>query len=548
MSNEEPKIGKILNNFLDSQEIPLSIAGATNKQSLVPFDPLAQSLVKHAEYISPNLIKVIPPEHRALVYEELEKFRKLGAAEALHVDYADIEYVVIQFLLKNPESLQSFLACNIDETFFERKVAANMFKKIVEYHMNHPEVTSPNPDAIKLTLPGGDEFFLNYADFFRNLETLGDYDVNDLIKELIQHKKLILSSKTQELLEEHLLNKDVEGAASAIEEAQRALINLTADNSSDSLDLEKDLDYFQTLVNTPLPPASLINSGYLEIDKFTQGFQKGWMVLVAARPKVGKSRFLVNLAYNMMLQKQNTIVFSFDMSKVDYGKLLLSCASTINIYSVMLQRYTADEKILLDATFQRFRSKTFPLPLFIDAENGTTEKDILNRILLEEKRGGKKFDVVIVDPGSATASSKKYNRDDLEQGVVSKAFKSFAVKENKLFLIALHRNKESTKQLWKNQDTKGNGDSIARSDIWFQDCDIVFSLDPMQPSIPVDSDDPEKDTIQSIHFNMQARNAPSASFVLDVNYTRTKYFSPVTQIGWLNANDTSSQSNKNQPI
>ena len=67
-------------------------------------------------------------------------------------------------------------------------------------------------------------------------------------------------------------------------------------------------------------PASMMaacgghKTGYLDLDNMLGGFQKSDLIVLAARPSVGKTAFAVNLAYNVAKQKIPVGVFSMEMS------------------------------------------------------------------------------------------------------------------------------------------------------------------------------------------------------------------------------------------
>jgi len=71
-------------------------------------------------------------------------------------------------------------------------------------------------------------------------------------------------------------------------------------------------------------------TGYLDLDDRTLGFQEGNLIILAARPSVGKSAFAINLAYNIAEKNKHVAFFSLEMSAEQIVTRMLSTVSSIN--------------------------------------------------------------------------------------------------------------------------------------------------------------------------------------------------------------------------
>jgi replicative DNA helicase len=71
-------------------------------------------------------------------------------------------------------------------------------------------------------------------------------------------------------------------------------------------------------------------TGYLDLDDRTLGFQDGNLIILAARPSVGKSAFAINLAYNIAEKNNHVAFFSLEMSAEQIVTRMLSTVSSIN--------------------------------------------------------------------------------------------------------------------------------------------------------------------------------------------------------------------------
>ena len=96
------------------------------------------------------------------------------------------------------------------------------------------------------------------------------------------------------------------------------------------------------MINSDHTKLTGISSGYQDIDKFTDGFQKGDLIILAARPGTGKTalalNFILNAAKDIKSQKQDenkkpgaVVLFSIEMSKKQVIERMLASLSFVNI-------------------------------------------------------------------------------------------------------------------------------------------------------------------------------------------------------------------------
>lgn len=78
-----------------------------------------------------------------------------------------------------------------------------------------------------------------------------------------------------------------------------------------------------------------ILSGFLELDKITNGFKAGELIIVAGRPSMGKTSFAINIAhYAMFTLKLSVHIFSLEMSKAEILDKLVGLASDVSIRKI----------------------------------------------------------------------------------------------------------------------------------------------------------------------------------------------------------------------
>ena len=134
-----------------------------------------------------------------------------------------------------------------------------------------------------------------------------------------------------------------------------------------------------------------IKTGYKGIDKALQGMRPGQMIVVGARPGVGKTSFALNLCINAAASGASVIFFSLEMSKVEIAQRLLSATASIPLSDIRGAHIQNNQwPTLLEATGQLSN-----LDVQIDDTAGTTVTEIRAkaRRLLHDKKNG----LIIVD-------------------------------------------------------------------------------------------------------------------------------------------------------
>lgn len=87
-----------------------------------------------------------------------------------------------------------------------------------------------------------------------------------------------------------------------------------------------------------------VKTGYKDFDNLTAGLQKSDLLILAARPAMGKSTFALNLAYNVASQqKQSVLVFSLEMSKEQLVDRMLADAAGVDAWNIRTGNLSDDD-------------------------------------------------------------------------------------------------------------------------------------------------------------------------------------------------------------
>lgn len=116
-----------------------------------------------------------------------------------------------------------------------------------------------------------------------------------------------------------------------------------------------------------------IPTGFRDLDKVLAGFQRSDLVILAARPSMGKTALALNFAHNIAVQaKQPVLIFSLEMSKEQLVDRLLSMESGVDAWALRTGNLT-------DADFEKIGQAMGTLseaPMYIDDSPGITVSDL----------------------------------------------------------------------------------------------------------------------------------------------------------------------------
>lgn len=146
-----------------------------------------------------------------------------------------------------------------------------------------------------------------------------------------------------------------------------------------------------------------IPSGFGMLDKFLTGLNKSDLILIGARPAMGKTSFALNLAQNISMgARKKCVVFSLEMTKEQLAERLLSSQAGVESQKLKTGELTNDEWVRLGNAAGQFSD----VELYLDDTSSITVPEIKSRI-----RRMKNVDAIIIDYlGLISSATKKENR------------------------------------------------------------------------------------------------------------------------------------------
>ncbi len=210
-----------------------------------------------------------------------------------------------------------------------------------------------------------------------------------------------------------------------------------------------------------------IATGFTELDQMTHGLHGGQLVILAARPAMGKSTLALDIARNAAItQGKSTIFFSLEMGRAEIAMRLLSAESATSLQSMRKGMLAEKDWSKIAAT----RGKINDAPLFIDDSPNMT----LVEIRAKCRRLAQQTDLkmVVIDYLQLLTSGKKVESRQQEVSEFSRALKLLA-KELGVPVIAISQLNRQTEQ---SKDKKPELSHLRESGSLEQDADVVVLL------------------------------------------------------------------------
>lgn len=239
-----------------------------------------------------------------------------------------------------------------------------------------------------------------------------------------------------------------------------------------------------------------IQSGFIGLDHKTNGFLKSALIVIAARPGVGKTALALNFAENLIANPSQqelpdgTPVLFFSMEQPGQELLVRLIASRANVAQERMtrMRLTENENASIESEITRLRTDTYNRRLLIDDRSSLTVTDIRKQARAVERETGK-LGLIIVDYIQLMQPTTRVGDDSRsrELAQISAGFKQIA-RDLDVPVVALSQlNRESAKR----SDLRPRLSDLRDSGAIEQDADVVILLH--REDIAKDKDVGERD-------------------------------------------------------
>jgi replicative DNA helicase len=280
-------------------------------------------------------------------------------------------------------------------------------------------------------------------------------------------RKLIKSSTT--IIEESYNNQS--NVEDVVDSAEKKIFNIAEKRTSKDFEqlsdvLERGFAQIEKLFNNQ-GEITGVGSGFTDLDAKTSGFQSGDMILIAARPSMGKTTFALNIAEHVALREHRSVViFSLEMSKEQLAYKLL--CSEANVDMLKLRTGTLDDK-----DWENIAMAAGPLSkakIYIDDSAGVTVMEMRSKCRRLKIEYG--IDLIVIDYLQLMSGGSGSDNRQQEVSEISRSIKALA-KEMECPVIALSQLSRAPEQ---RADHRPMLSDLRESGSIEQDADIVMFL------------------------------------------------------------------------
>jgi replicative DNA helicase len=210
---------------------------------------------------------------------------------------------------------------------------------------------------------------------------------------------------------------------------------------------------------------------YIEFDKMTSGLQPSELIIIAARPSMGKTAWAINIAQNCAVKDGKVVaIFSLEMSKESLLRRMLASESAVSSRKLQTGFIPREDKGKLIAALDRLMTSK----MFVDDTPGITLAEMRAKARRLRQQEGS-LDLIVIDylqlmTGSAGSSQKKFENRTQEVSSISRGLKALA-KELQVPVVALSQLSRGSEQ--RTGDKKPLLSDLRESGSIEQDADVV---------------------------------------------------------------------------
>ncbi|MDD5770272.1 MAG: replicative DNA helicase [Candidatus Gracilibacteria bacterium] len=208
-----------------------------------------------------------------------------------------------------------------------------------------------------------------------------------------------------------------------------------------------------------------LHTGFKSLDNTVGGLKGGDLVILAARPSMGKTAFSLNLAQNIGFNGKNVAIFSLEMSKEQLTDRMIASSIGINSWKLAKGELEDEEFAKLGEAMEKLSAAN----IYIDDSAGGNLLDLKSKARRLKMEAG--LDLIVIDYLQLMSNGNSLNRVQ-EISEISRGIKSLA-RELNVPIIALS---QLSRAVESRQDKKPILSDLRESGSIEQDADIVMMM------------------------------------------------------------------------
>jgi replicative DNA helicase len=209
---------------------------------------------------------------------------------------------------------------------------------------------------------------------------------------------------------------------------------------------------------------------YIEFDRMTSGLQESELIIIAARPSMGKTAWAINIAENAAVRGGKVVaVFSLEMSKASLLRRMLASQALVNSKAIQTGMLMREDRAKLITGLEKLMESK----IFIDDTPGITLAEMRAKARRLKQQQGK-LDLIVIDylqlMTGSNSNAKGFENRTQEVSAISRGLKALA-KEMRVPVVALSQLSRASEQ--RGGDKKPLLSDLRESGSIEQDADVV---------------------------------------------------------------------------
>lgn len=345
----------------------------------------------------------------------------------------DLERAILSSCIMSEDAYSS-IAGDIEPKDFSLKAHQDIFKAIISC------ANSGEPISISFLKKHKklDEQILNEVIATPSMIDLAAY-VNELREKSIKRQLLSFAHLLPTRINENRAVSEIS------DEISKEIFNLTNRiNTNDikgiELVLEELIEEFKKQKTLENKTVIGLDTGFEDLNHMTKGFKDGELIIIAARPGMGKTTLCLNFIDQVLKQDQGVVMFSLEMPATQIMQRLLSAKTSIPLQKILTADLNDDEWERIGDTCNLYSKKK----LFIYDSGYATITDV-RAILRRLKAQEESIKLCVIDYIGLMMSNSNFNDRHLQVSEISRGLKLLA-RELNMPIIALSQLNRSLEQ------------------------------------------------------------------------------------------------------
>lgn len=419
----------------------------------------------------------------------------------------DVERAVLGAIMLDRNALDKVAAAVQPECFYDKRNQIIYEAMISLYESNEPidsvSLYEELKKSNKIESTGGPVYISKLAQDISSAANV-EYHSKVVLEKWILRK--LISSSMEIATNAYKGNEDVFDLLDSAETKIFEITEAGLKESYKSMDraVREAIEHIEAIHSKNISSFS-VPTGFFALDDILGGFQKSDLIIVAARPSMGKTAFALSAARNAAVDDKVPIaVFSLEMATIQLVTRLICAEARINAHSVRTGKFKAED----GPRISRTAHKLSQAPIFIDDTPGQTVLEI--RAKARRLKAEKNIGLIIIDYLQLMSSSTRMDSREREISTISRSLKALA-KELNVPVIALS---QLNRAVETRSDKRPQLSDLRESGSIEQDADVVIFLNrPEYYGITQFSDGESTEGIAEIIVGKQ-RNGPTGDIKL----------------------------------